>query len=141
MSAKRRLIYELNSARHVLMKSLDARCRQALGISSTQLSALMILHENPRCLMKELAQTLLLDKSAVTGLVSRMESKVLLQKLPCENDSRAVRLAITDTGERLREQGLKLLQAENEVLEAGFDEQELAIISRFLCGVTARYSD
>ena len=132
MSQKRRLIYRLNIARHSMMKSLDAGCRQALGISVVQLTALMVLHERNGCLMKDLAQALLLDKSAVTGLVKRMQSRGLVQKSVCSQDSRASRLVMTGAGRRALAQGRPLLLEVNQQIERGFSEQELETVVRFL---------
>lgn len=132
MSQKRRLIYRLNIARHSMMKSLDAGCRQALGISVVQLTALMVLHERNGCLMKDLAQALLLDKSAVTGLVKRMQSRGLVQKSVCSQDSRASRLVMTEAGRRALAQGRPLLLEVNQQIEQGFSEQELETVVRFL---------
>jgi hypothetical protein len=45
MKQKRRLIYQLNTARHTMMKSMDADCKGALDVSVVQLSALMVVHK------------------------------------------------------------------------------------------------
>jgi DNA-binding MarR family transcriptional regulator len=140
MTQNRRLIYQLNVARHTMMKALDAASRQQLGISAVQLSALMVLHENNGCLMKELANTLMLDKSAVTGLVSRMQQSGLLLKAVCDKDSRSSRLTITGHGRACLHNGLGLLKGVNRQISNGFTEQELDTVSRFLNHITATFS-
>lgn len=135
----RRLIYQLNLAQHSVMKAMDNECRRVLGISSVQVSALLVLQEQPNCLMRELADTLLLDKSAVTGLVKRMSANNLVEKLPCSSDSRASRLLITDEGNAKLAVGVKLLKEAMEQLEQGFSEAELDVVSRFLTTVTETY--
>ena len=132
MARKRRLIYELNSARHCMMKYLDSGCRKALGISVVQLTTLMVLHERNGCLMKDLASALMLDKSALTGLSKRMQEKGLIEKASCEEDSRAVRLMITAHGRKVLAEGKQLLAEVNERMRDGFTDVELDTVSRFL---------
>ena len=98
MQKRRRLIYQINQARHAMMKSMDVGCREALGISVTQLSALMVLKEREHCLMKELADALMLDNSAVTGLAKRMQNKDLIVRSACPTDARASRLSLSTKG-------------------------------------------
>lgn len=137
---KRRLIYQLNQARHSMMKTMDARCISELGISVVQLSALMALQEKDNCLMKELAQTLMLDKSAITGLAKRMQEKDLIKRVPCPNDSRASRLQMTTEGKSRLTQGFALLAEANELMTQGFSEAELDTVSRYLEHLTQRFS-
>tara|TARA_Y100000034_G_C6580206_1_gene251709 strand:- start:134 stop:514 length:381 start_codon:yes stop_codon:yes gene_type:complete len=115
-----------------MMKFLDSGSREQLGISVVQLTALMVLKERDGCLMKELADTLMLDKSAVTGLARRMESNGLLSKSLCKKDSRAVRLLITDKGRAMLSDGVGLLIGVNKTMTEGFSETELDTVSRFL---------
>ncbi len=84
MTEKRRLIYQINLARHSMMKYLDAGSRQKLGVTATQLTALMSLRQSNGMLMKDLADMLMLDKSAVTGLAKRMLANDLIVKEPDE---------------------------------------------------------
>ena len=140
MKPKKRLMYQLNTARHCMMKTLDVQSQAALGVSVVQLTALMILHEKNGCLMKEMANTLMLDKSAVTGLTRRMEANGLITKTACVEDSRGVRLEISDQGRGIVAGGIGLLAGVNEDLSKGFNEQELETVSRFLQHVTDTFS-
>ena len=136
MQRKRRLIYQINQARHAMMKSMDAGCRAALGISVTQLSALMVLKEREHCLMKELADALMLDNSAVSGLAKRMQNKELIVRTPCLNDARASRLSLSEKGQSLLAQGMALLNDINHEMNDGFEDEELEIVSRYLHHIT-----
>ena len=140
MKQKRRLIYQLNTARHTMMKSMDAGCKEALDVSVVQLSALMVVNENNGILMKDLANFLMLDKSAVTGLAKRMQQRGLINKVACSEDSRASRLMMTDQGKASLYKGLSLLKGINSEMEAGFTEQELDTVSRFLSHITTLFS-
>jgi len=140
MTKKRRLIYQLNVARHCMMKYLDTGSREKLGISATQLTALMTLRQNKGLLMKELADVLMLDKSAVTGLAKRMQANELIDKVPSEHDSRASLLKITEKGNKALEQGLVLLKEVNLQITEGFTEEELETVSKFLNHITLTFS-
>ncbi len=137
---KRRLIYELNVARHTLVKAMDARCRNDLGVSFVQLSALLVLNEQPNCLMKDMAETLMLDNSAVTGLVKRMMVSELITKTACQEDARAFRLSISSKGHDVLSQGLKLLHEGNQLMHGDFSEAELDTVSRYLKHLTKVFS-
>lgn len=140
MAAKRRLIYQLNLARHTMMKAMNARCRSELGVSVSQLGALMVLSERPGCVMKDLATILMLDKSAVTGLAGRMVDKGLIAKESCRDDSRVTRLSTTERGRAVLKDGMRLLQEANRLMTSGFSEQELGTVSRYLDHLTAAFS-
>lgn len=109
--------------------------KDALGISATQLTALMALEKHDGILMKELASILMLDKSAVTGLTKRMPSNGLISRKKHDSDARASLLTITEKGENRVYEGVGLLKAFNGKLTEGFSEQEINIISRFLTHV------
>ncbi len=140
MSTKRRLIYQLNLARHTMMKAMNARCRSELGVSVSQLSALMVLDEQPGCVMKDLAAVLMLDKSAVTGLAARMVDSGLIAKESCSKDSRVIRLHMTDKGRAVLKDGMRLLGEANRLMTNGFSEGELGTVSRYLEHLTQVFS-
>ncbi len=140
MTKNRRFIYQINQARHAMMKAMDAGCREQLGISATQLTVLMVLRERNDCLMKELAAALMLDSSAITGLARRMQENDLIRKTPCSEDSRASRLSLTDKGSRLLKQGLPLLREVSAAMDHGFSEDELDTVARYLTHVTSMFS-
>lgn len=122
------------------MKSLDAECRNELGISAVQLTALMVISESDSCLMSELASTLMIDKSAVTGLANRMLAADLIVKGKCAEDSRATRLSVTSKGNELLLQGLSQLDAVNARISGDFTDQELDTVERFLDHIATSFS-
>ncbi|WP_375389447.1 MarR family winged helix-turn-helix transcriptional regulator [uncultured Amnibacterium sp.] len=67
------------------------------GMSLTQLRVLGVLRDRrPR--MAELAKGLGLDRSSVTGLIDRAQSRGLVERVPEEGDGRVVRVALTAEG-------------------------------------------
>lgn len=111
-----------------------------LGVTTTQLTALMVLKERENCLMKELADALMLDNSAVTGLAKRLQANGLINREPCKTDSRAIRLSTSKRGKEILEKGMTLLHQVNAEMNAGFSESELDTVSRYLQHVTQLFS-
>src|SRR5690242_19489411 len=55
--------------------------------------------------MQELARHLGLDKSSVTGLVTRAERRGLVQRSPAAHDGRIVQVSLTPRGQELVREG------------------------------------
>ncbi|AZT83595.1 MarR family transcriptional regulator [Marinobacter sp. NP-4(2019)] len=128
----KRLFYLLNIARHRVFKHADQLSEEALGISVTQVGALLLVAGDEGCLLKDLARTLNLNNSALTGLAGRMEQKGLIERRPCEQDGRASRLYLTDLGRRKIDSAKPLITELNERMTEGFTEDEVNVILRFL---------
>src|SRR5678815_2125136 len=71
-------------------------------LSPAQCHVLHLLEPGHPIAMGELAETLSCDKSNVTGLVDRLESKGLIQRQPSAEDRRLKVLNLTPAGARLR---------------------------------------
>lgn len=127
-----RLFYLLNRARHQVYKYAEQRSDAELGISVTQLGALLLIAQNEGCLLKDLAQSLNLNNSALTGLAARMENNGLIERCACEQDGRASRLHLTDLGREKINSAMPLIQQLNAALIEGFSAQEVQVILRFL---------
>ncbi len=128
----KRLFYLLNSARHRVYKHADQKAEEALGISVTQLGALMLIAANEGCLLKDLAQSLNLNNSALTGLAARMVHNGLIERRACELDGRASRLYLTLLGRSKIDSARPLISQLNAAMTEGFSEQEVLVILRFL---------
>lgn len=73
-------------------------------VSLTQLRVLAILRDRePK--MAELAGYLGLDKSSVSGLVDRAQSRGLVQRFSASDDGRVVRVRLTPKGKQLARDG------------------------------------
>lgn len=128
----KRLFYLLNIARHRVYKHADQRSEEALGISVTQIGALLLVAGDEGCQLKDLARTLNLNNSALTGLAGRMEQKGLIERRPCEQDGRASRLYLTELGRRKIDSAKPLITEFNERMTEGFTDDEVDVILRFL---------
>ncbi|MCT7357794.1 MarR family winged helix-turn-helix transcriptional regulator [Thalassolituus pacificus] len=128
----KRLFYLLNSARQRVYKYADQKAEESLGISVTQLGALMLIATNEGCLLKDLAHSLNLNNSALTGLAARMEHNGLIERRACEQDGRASRLYLTLLGRSKIDSARPLISQLNAAMTEGFNEQEVQVILRFL---------
>ncbi|AWT41727.1 MULTISPECIES: MarR family winged helix-turn-helix transcriptional regulator [Streptomyces] len=93
-----RLYFLLQRAAHQLRTSADRRLADAAGITTAQLGALFAVQDRPGITQQQLARTLGLRESAVTGLVTRLTTAGLVTKQAHPSEHRAVVLDLTDTG-------------------------------------------
>ena len=75
-----------------------------LELSPVQIQVLYVLAPDRPLAMGELARTLACDRSNVTGLIDRLESRRLVERRPAPGDRRVKVLALTPQGARLRAQ-------------------------------------
>lgn len=127
-----RLFYLLNLARQRVYKYADQNTEEHLGISITQLGALLLIQQDEGCLLKDIAKSLNLNNSALTGLANRMEQNGLLLRKPCEQDGRASRMYLTPLGHEKVQLALPLIKQLNSAMAAGFSDDEIKVILRFL---------
>ena len=135
----KRLFFMMSLAQSHLHKYADKRCEMALGISVTQSAALFYVLANEGCLLKDLAKTLELNNSAITGLSNRMEKNGLVKKQACEDDGRASRIYLTDLGHQKVKAAKPLLKQLNDEIHEGFSDEELATVTRFLNHMVQRF--
>ncbi|MFL1405935.1 MarR family winged helix-turn-helix transcriptional regulator [Marinobacter sp. M1N3S26] len=128
----KRLFYLLNMARHRVYRVADQQCEETLDVSVTQLGALLVVAANEGCQLKEVAQSLNLNNSALTGLAGRMEQRGLLERRACEEDGRSSRLHLTDLGRQKIDSAKPMIQALNDHMTEGFSNDEITVILRFL---------
>ena len=127
----KRLCFLLNMAQKKLFKHIDSMCEQELDASVTQLAALMYIAKVAGCGQKDVAQALELNKSAITGLVTRMEKNGLVQRVSSDDDARAVKLWPTPEGIDKIERLKPLVDELNNEFQREFSAEEIATVLRF----------
>jgi DNA-binding MarR family transcriptional regulator len=128
----RRLFFLINRVHRLLLTRAGAVLDAELGISVAQLTSLMYVVKRPGCSLTELADVLDLNKSAVTGLVQRMERAGTLRREANPEDARGSRLFVTPRGEELHEHARPLVKQLNADLVQGFSPAEIETVLRFL---------
>lgn len=122
------------------MARANAQTLEQLGVSSAQLATLYYVAKHPGCSMTEIANLLDLNKSAVSGMVQRLERAEVIRREANPHDGRGSRLLLTARGEAVRAQSLPVVRRLTAELTQGFDEQEQATIFRFLNSIVDRFA-
>jgi DNA-binding MarR family transcriptional regulator len=93
-------------AHATLVRELDEELTERHGLPLSSYDVLVQLDESPegRLRMSSLADAVLLSRSGLSRLVSRLEKQGLLEREECASDARGAFASITDAGrERLAE--------------------------------------
>jgi len=135
----RRIFFLVHRAQRALSTHASAGLAEALGISVAQLTTLMYVSRHEGCSLTELADLLDLNKSAITGLVQRMERAGTLRREPNPSDARGSLLYLTPKGNELRERAKPLLRRLNAELTQGFTADEIDTVLRFLNTTVERF--
>jgi DNA-binding MarR family transcriptional regulator len=135
-AGQRELIDALVRSSFAVMAVLS-RIGAEYDLSLTQLRMLGILRDR-RVMMSELAGYLGLDKSTISGLVSRAEKRRLIERAPNPADGRAVDVFLTAEGSELAGRGAaqvaRALSPMTGELTAGQARQLTALLERCLGG-------
>jgi MarR family transcriptional regulator, organic hydroperoxide resistance regulator len=94
------------------------------GITIAQSFILFALLEEDGLNVKTLAERLILESSAITGLLDRLEKESLVVRQVDRDDRRAFRIFLTPAGRALTEKVLPIALEFNEALKSRFDERE-----------------
>jgi len=103
------------------------RIQKEFGVSIPQLLCLHYLASQPgfQSTMTGIASYLKLNLSTVTGIVSRLEKKHLLAKLPKTGDKRITQVSLTAAGMKLIDQSPKLMHQRLSDKLSALSEQQL----------------
>lgn len=136
----RRLFFMLNRARAVLYRHADSGVEQAIGVPAAQVSLLFALDKFPQASMQELGEVLGLNSSAMTGLVQRMKTAKLIERVISQEDARVAHLRMTNKGRDKMQAAKPLLVKLNKQLIEGFTTEEINTVLKFLNTVHTRFS-
>ncbi len=73
------------------------------SISAAQLNCLLALHDNGPLPPSQIAHYMLVKSSTVTGVVDRLEQKMLVQRVRNSPDRRVITIELTEIGRELAE--------------------------------------
>ena len=141
MATDRRLFFLMSRAHRGLLAYVNSRTVSELGVSGSQLAALYYVAKHPGCSMTEVANLLDLNKSAVGGLVQRLEAADVLRREPNPRDGRGHMLFATRKGEAVRAQSLPLVRKLTAEITDGFTATEVDTIYKFLNALVDRFGD
>ncbi len=95
-----------------------------LGLSEGQFFVLMLLSDEQGLTQNMVAERLLIDKGSVARAVNVLEDKGLVKRVTDKNNRRAVRLHLTELGEQLVPEVVKIDREWEEAVFSGFTEDE-----------------
>jgi DNA-binding MarR family transcriptional regulator len=139
LKADDRLIFLLGHARHRVYLRLDQALLDRVGVTTAQAGALFFLMGNDGCLLSQMGRGLMLDKSAITGLVDRLEKKGLIERRDDPADRRATRLHLTGAGRDVAAKAVPVVKQLNRAIKEGFSPEEIEAFSRVLRSAIDRF--
>ena len=134
-------IFLLNSSQRRLQRWIESHRQPDFQVSAAQAGVLFVLEKQDGALAGDIAQTLDLVPSAVSGLIDRMQRQQLLERKKCPEDGRATRLWLTPLGKDQLTLFKAQLMALNLRLTQGFTSDELAIVERWLNHIRQEFQD
>lgn len=96
-----------------------------MNLTYTQYIAMMVLWEKKEVTVKELGKELYLDSGTLTPLLKKLESKGYITRARMESDERNVCIRITEQGEDLKDEALKVPQQMNGCISLEPKEAEI----------------
>ncbi|MFO0677353.1 MAG: MarR family transcriptional regulator [Polyangiaceae bacterium] len=139
MASPPRLFFLLARAQRAVATFANARAVAELGVTSTQLGALYLVARSPGVSMSEVAKELDVRKSAMSGVVGRLEDAGLLRKEPDADDARASRLFLTPKGVSVKDASIPLVRNLTRRMTEGLDDAEVHVVARFLGDLVERF--
>jgi DNA-binding MarR family transcriptional regulator len=124
------LCYKVGAAGRKIQRYYNNRLAEH-GITIGQSFILLSLRQRDGQNVKELAEKLAIDSSAITGLVDRLEKVDLVERRADERDRRALRIHLTGKGAKLVNKMVTLGDQFNEGLKEGLSKPELAALEKF----------
>lgn len=92
------LIRELSRCYQAFERTSDAHIRRS-GLTSPQFDIVVTLGNTPGLSFKELGNRTLITKGTLTGIVDRLESRGLVERMACPGDGRSKLVRLTEKGE------------------------------------------
>ena len=99
---------------------------QPFGVTPIQYSLLKCLWEEDTQTPSQLAQTLQVDSSTVTGLLERLERKQLIVRRYSQEDRRSVSIHLREEGKTLWTQVDRVIEDANAKITQGLDADRYA---------------
>jgi MarR family 2-MHQ and catechol resistance regulon transcriptional repressor len=94
------LIKELVST-YQAFESFSTKHVKELGLTATQFDVIATLGNQPPMTCKELGEKTLILKGTMTGVLERLETRGLIEKIPNADDGRSYKIGLTESGDSL----------------------------------------
>lgn len=126
--------FMLYSAQNAVLNYFRDRLSE-YDVTPIQYSLLKCLSAEDKQTPSQLAQTLRLDASSVTGLLARLEKKELVLRVYSKEDRRSVHVHLLPAGVALLDPIDKTIEDANRVISSGFSEKDYALFQSQLLAI------
>ncbi|MGH6617185.1 MarR family winged helix-turn-helix transcriptional regulator [Sphingomonas sp.] len=133
---RERFIYLLSIAQRRVQAAIQD---ESDGATAARGGLLMALSPETGTPMAQLGQVLDLGAPALSGLIDRTARAGLIERRPDPADGRAWIIMLTPEGMTARTDAISGARTMNDRLCDGFDDQELAIVARWLDAVREKF--
>ena len=137
---KPRIIHLLSQAQHALLRHADRHLLDRVGVTSTQLAALLYVEERHGCSLKELGRGLGLNAPAAGALAERLERLGFATRRTSDMDARSTRIDLAPEGRNVLARARPLVTEFNDRILDGMSPDDIRIVTRFLDGIRTRFS-
>jgi MarR family 2-MHQ and catechol resistance regulon transcriptional repressor len=105
-----------------------------LGMSLSEVDVLAALARSEAGLnCSEIAETTLITKGGITGILDRLEARGFVQRLPSREDRRSIRIQLTEKGvEFCHELFAKLVNDDEEIFAKALNPAQIKQLSKLL---------
>lgn len=104
---RNQLCFTIYSASRLITKAYKPYLNK-LGVTYPQYLVLLVLWENDRLTVNQIAEKLLLNTNTLSPLLKRMEKMELVQRNRSTKDERIVLIQLTDKGKQLKIQAMPI---------------------------------
>jgi DNA-binding MarR family transcriptional regulator len=126
-----RLMWAINHGLDRASRAMQAK----FGVTGPQRLVLRIVGTFPGLSAGDLARTLHVHPSTLTGILQRLEARGLLRRLTDPDDARRVQLEITAKGKRLNVPSVGAVESAIKRLMATWSDSELNVTRRTLTAI------
>jgi MarR family transcriptional regulator, organic hydroperoxide resistance regulator len=101
-------------------------------VTPAQYSILKCLWNQDGQTAKQIAGTLCLEGSTISGIMDRLEQKNLLKRIPNLDDRRSIKVFLTESGVKLQSAIEREIENANEFCLREYNDIERVLLKRFL---------
>ncbi len=116
--------YLLTTAQHTVVQHLNSKLLK-YDVTPSQYGVLSCLWRCEYSTPKQIAESLFLETSTISGILDRMQKKGLIQRVMNLEDKREVRIVLTEKGKDLEIPLSDIIEAVNLEVLQGFSEEQI----------------
>lgn len=135
-----RWLFMLSQVQHRLTSHIQRELRrEGLELTKGQMGVLVVLERHGETTMGRLGEALVVDRSAITRLVEKLETRGLVERRVNADDRRQVLIRATDDGLRQAVTVKRIFQAANRRIMDGFSDADLSAFRRVNAAILERF--